>query len=93
MDLGLRKRNLGAEMLKPGYMDKPDEEHVLDLLALCGLNTGAQDQDVIRGITINHILLLKTIKELNRKNTILMWIAITVSAFSIIFGALALVMQ
>ena len=78
-----RYSNLDLKFRDPQYASKPPEEHEADLLSLCMVqNRNAESRDIIRSLTINHILMARTIRRLNTQNTVLVWLAIVIAVFS-----------
>lgn len=59
-------------------------EHLSGLSNLTNVNTGTQHRDIIRGITINHILLQRHIDSLNERNEKLTWWVITLAVAALV---------
>lgn len=64
-----------------------EEDLVRHLQTLCTgsiTNGNIQYREIIRGITINHIQMARTIDRLNRQNTILTWVVILLAMASMV---------
>ena len=80
------------EAFRTGLITKESNEQLQKrLMDLCTgqiPNESVRHREIIRGITINHILLQRHIDKLNQRNTVLQWVIIVLAIVTIFTGSI-----